>query len=226
MILLQHATGRVKELLDIARPHHERICKKWGWTYRVDTKAMLKPEDVGVKNINHPYDDQPRMGCWEKWRAIRDLMHDAVEGELVAFVDADAIVAGRLDDALPSGDMGLVEYAYGLNSGVIVFRSNQTTKKFTSDILKVGQVPKASDKRGADCLSEERTMNVMCDRYPYRGPCMKLLPYDALDLKILPEKYNTRSKKTPDTRVRAWHQAPHGIKVLEMKKYVRRLEQS
>jgi hypothetical protein len=204
-ILIQHAFGESKRLLEITAAHHARWAKKHGWEHFVDTKHELRMELP-----DHQTGDYV-LGCWEKWRVVCDVLSRANDNELCVWVDSDVVVVGRLDDSLPDGqgyELGLTGWPgqVGFQSGCFYMRAGDGMRSFASDVIRRGHIEGFSEDPRLQW--DERTMN-------------ERLPYSGLSVRLLMPKWNGPDDGIEDLRARAWHGVPTLAKPLQMAQFIK-----
>lgn len=205
--LLQHAIGDDIALLDIASPHHQQYCSLFGITY-CHTRTKIRTDD------RHP--------VWEKTAAIRRELATVDDGELVVWLDADAIVTDTnvdLRSVVPlimaqeqgQGRIGMVRWRGGmLNAGVIYMVVDQRVRDYIDSVDNTGTVPNEYD------LKDQATYDLFTRRAEYAGLVVEL-----------PSQWNSYTyAKYPPTApvvVRAWHGASHDIAAAGLKMVANRM---
>lgn len=125
MTLLQCAHGRAYErLLELSRPWHRRILP--GWNHKI----FLEPRGI-------------RPPTWDKCRRLLETLQDAPDGEIVLYLDCDALIrldiAAALRNAMQGHDFGAVENAWGIfNGGVQAWVASEKTRRVAAAIEQQG----------------------------------------------------------------------------------------
>lgn len=187
--LLQHAIGDDVALLDISQAYHQRYCDSHNITYRC-TRDRIREDS------RHP--------VWEKVAAIRRELRAAADGELLAWLDADAIVADIAVDlrtVVPlireqnegHGGVGMVRWQGGLlNAGVIYAVVDHRSRAYFDRVDVIGYVPNPWG------LKDQATFDKVAKMDAYQGLVVEV-----------PSQWNSyryaKHLPTGNAVVKAWH---------------------
>lgn len=185
LILVQHASGPHEALLDVVEEYHSRLCQSQGASY-VRTRGLLDAAKA-------PYGD--------KVVAIRRVLNDAAEGDVVLWLDTDAVWADprtRMDSVLGESLVAMVLNKRGrFNAGSMWLRCCPEIKEV---LCRAWENPEIGEKKHwFPFWDDQERIN---DELGLAG-----IPILALD-----SRFNSyAAAATPPTEpivVKAWHYKP------------------
>ena len=191
--MIQHASGDAIPLLQLTAPIHVADCVAHGIEYRA-TYGLLQKE---------------RKPHWDKVVVIRETLTHASEGDLVIWLDADALKVAPDPFALSDGfDLGMVlNRRKVFNSGLVLIRNCASTRTYFD------RVWNQSPRKFWHCpLADESAMNHF---------------KKEIDVEPLDSSWNfwPHCMKAPieSVKVMAWHSVPKAIALGLMKSQVKRI---